>query len=74
VGIATQLEPFITDTKHKNDIITTGSHANGLSREDIDITIVSFAPQASQLAALLTHHILARLHGQKNHQTHPQTP
>ncbi|GFZ44347.1 hypothetical protein JCM24511_02069 [Saitozyma sp. JCM 24511] len=51
-GVQVHLEPLITGTQRRNDIRITGSASSGLSREDIDITIVSLASQDSQTAML----------------------
>jgi hypothetical protein len=69
-GVQVHPEPLITGTQRRNDIRITGSAAIGLSREDIDITIVSLASLDSQTATLP----LATTGDGKNRQSRRETP
>jgi hypothetical protein len=51
-GVQVHLEPINSDTQCRDDISIIGSAARGLSSEDIDLTILSLASQASQTATL----------------------
>jgi hypothetical protein len=49
-GVQVHLEPFVAGTQRGSGLKITGSAPSGLSSEDIDITIISLASQASQAA------------------------